>query len=484
MAITPSVGRRVLMPPASPQASFVEIRRIGLYPESIVFAFLYQYIECFLETANAVYKSCFLRFLQQIQVERKDIEAISALFQTAEDSAILASEDFRLRIQAVVQLALVHLDLRIENDYQVIESLETLADALECRGQILYFEPSKTTYAELQRIEFGRKGPEIVAIAVKSKLYLLYNTLAKESFFVPTCGCLSLKYRIFADLQRAAQNYAKTVDELVALNVQCQICGKPYTKRDLQRLYFECECFAFQTTTKNCTHDSEWGIACMLCEFPMCGLCCAAQALTAKGPLCARCQAPYDEQIRGALSVHNYQWAEQYLNISGINRQFEQKQTEIRKSNLRASTDTDSRQRKSSMPLLLPSNMQISKSRMCLGCSSEVKYSLCSAGCCCLFCAVSNIYSSTDLQKMCLYCLQSASTFLDLDGDCSFCKRNVRYSDLAFMCLRCGYQICEFCFLRKEGQISQCSKGQIPHKLNIGAKRKFLQLKFSRVGLF
>jgi len=462
----------------------------------MVFAFLLQYIEHFLEESNDMHKRLFLSLIEDIKHKSERMRRFYELIQSGTDGGMTVSTELVAGLRETTLEVIEKLRLQVRTDYHILESMLVLAKALHCRGKVVFLIPGR--FEKRGVVVIGEVGPELVAIGAGVDVFLLYDYLTKESFFVPSCGCLSLKYRIFADLQRAAQSYAKTVDELVALNVQCQRCGKPYTKPDLERVLSDQNDFAFQTTTKNCTHDSEWGIACMLCEFPMCGLCCAAQALTAKGPLCAKCQAPYDEQIRGALSVHNYQWAEESLLISLRNKHLEyheQKQALEEKlaggSTKTITADTQYSQNLSDpgRPSHISPQTNIlpktgGRARMCLGCSSELKYSLCSAGCCCLFCAVSNIFSSTDLQKKCLYCSQSASTFLDLDGDCLFCKRNFRYSDMAFMCLRCGYQICEFCFLRKEGQISQCSKGQIPHKLNIGAKRKFLQSKYSRVGLF
>jgi hypothetical protein len=496
MDSTPTIGRRFLT--LGPLAdNYIETRRVGRYPDDILFALFFQYIEHFLEEGNATHKGCFLTLIENLQEKSLRSREFYQSVQAATDAGLLSSAEFLLGLMEITQGVMNNLGLQIGSDYLVIEALAGLARALHCRGQVIFLIPG--TFELRRKQVIGESGPMLVAIGASLEVYLLYDYLTKDSFFLPACNCLTPRYHIFAALQRVACGYAKTINELAALNVKCERCQVPYTKRDVERLLSDQDHLAFQTQLEKCKHSGDWGIVCMMCQFEICGICCLAQALTAKGPFCPKCGAPYDEQAFGSLSIHDYNWMEKYFRISMLNRHLEHNEKKkaleliLTSGNTKTLSSAGSiehtrnlsgataqfSQASASIPAVRETGFEV---RTCKGCGKEVKYSLCSVGCCCIFCAVSNIYSSTELQPKCLYCKEPMSAFLSQSSGCSVCKKVFRCAEMAYICLHCGYQVCELCFLRINGKIPSC--GKAPHTLSIPAKVRFLKIKHARAGTY
>lgn len=491
------VGQRFLLPVASSlSSSYLEVRRIGGYPSYIAFACLYQYIERFLEEGNTAFKGLFLSLLEPIQRESDQIAAFYRAIQAGEDCKLLLSEEFLAGLAEATQRLVKRLNLLTETDFQAIETLKVLAQELHCRGEVFFLSPN--SFEMRRKLCFGLSGPELIAIAANSEVYLLYDYLAKDSFFLPSCHCLCLRYHLFADLQQAARSSACTIHQLAALNVTCSKCNQPRSKADLERLLCSTPYhFTLQTDESVCDHSSEdWGVLCMMCEFHMCGVCFVAQALTAKGPLCVKCKTPYDIQVPSVLSRQNYEWAKRCFEIVMRNKHFEfneKKQAlELRLAVPNritvipfqsVSLPVKNRTEFNSYSSIPPNTQVKGLLRKCRSCALSVNYSLCSMGCYCLACAVDNTYSSIDIQKKCFQCNEFTDYFLQEDLECKGCKRMLRCLEMAYVCLRCKYQICEICFFKIDGQIPLCRTAQKPHNLSVSAKLKFLERKLGRSGL-
>ena len=497
------VGHRFLLPAGSSlSGSYLEVRRIGGYPNSIAFACLYQYIEQFVEEGNSTLKGHFLRLLEPIKGESDQIATFYRSFQANVDCKLLLSAQFFIGLTDATLRLIQRMNLLMNTDYQAVETLIVLAQELHCRGQVIFLSPN--SFETRRKINFGVSGPELVTIAANSELYLLYDYIAKDSFFLPECRCLSLKYHIFADLQRASRSYACTIAQLAAHNIACSRCSRPHTKSDLERLLCSSnDHFTLQTDQLKCSHTSEdWGVLCMMCEFEMCGVCFVAQALTAKGPFCAKCKTPYDLQVPSVLSRHSYEWAKRCFKIAMGNRhlEFNEKKQALEQRLIVPSRNSvipfhsfslpqKSRSEFHSYSPPAPPHVQAEREpegmfllRKCKSCTLLVNYSLCSMGCYCIACAVGNIYSSVDLQKKCFGCNEFIDSFLKEYMDCKGCRQVVKNLDMAYVCLRCKYTICELCFVTLEGRIPLCSTTQVPHHLNILAKLKSLEKRLGRSG--
>ena len=492
----PTIGKRFLT--IGPLAdNYIETRRLGRYPDNILFALFFQYIEHFLEEGNTTHKGYFLKLIEDLQEQSLQSRLFYQSVQAATDAGLLSSSEFLLGLMEITQGIMGHLKLQIRSDFLVIEALAGLARALHCRGQVIFLIPG--TFELQRKLVIGESGPMPVAIGASSEVYLLYDYLTKDSFFLPACQCLTLRYHIFAALQRGTYGYAKTINELVALNIKCARCQIPYTNIDLERLLYDQDHIAFQTEQAECEHKREWGICCMMCQFEMCGVCCLAQGLTAKGPFCVKCEMPYYEQALASLSTQIYNWMDKYFRISMLNRHleynekkkaFELKLTSGNTKTLSSARSIEHTRNLSGVPTQfsqasasIPTMQEVDlKVQICKGCRREVKYSLCSVGCCCIFCAVSNIYSSSELQHKCLHCKEQMRAFLGQNSGCSVCKEVFTCAEMAYICLRCGYQVCELCFLRIKGKIPSCGKAS--HTLNTPAKVKFLEIKHGRSGTY
>ena len=493
-----AVGQRFLVPIASSLASsYLEIRKVGLYPDNILFACIYQYVEHFLEEGNAAHKALFLNIVGRFRVDNQVIAAFYRLFHADVDSKLLSSAEFQAGLMEVARILIERKNLQTGTDYQIIETLRGSAELLHCRGEVMFLVPGE--FEMRRKLSFGVSGPEILTIGAGSQLFLLYDYLAKDSFFLPACHCLSLRYHIFADFQHKIGSLANTIDQLATLSVKCSTNEHPLSKADIGRLLMGNSCdFTLQTDKQQCDHVNEaWGVQCMMCENPICGICLIAQALTAKGPFCVKCKMPYDLQVPSALSRQNYDWTKRFFEIAMRKWHLEfNEQRQALELRLTLLSRTSSLPTQSvSLPSHrldphLPARPNPSQtqrmpgppfaSKACKRCALPVTYSICSLGCYCIACAVSNIYSSIDLLKQCIDCKESALPFLDGVIDCVMCKKGFTYWEMAFACLICHYRICTSCFYRIKGLISNCSTSRKPHILNTAAKLKSVEQKLTR----
>lgn len=291
MAMVPGIGQRFLVPiTSSLSSSYLEIRKVGNYPDNILFACIYQYIEHFLEEGNIAHKGLFLNLVERIRDNNQEIAAFYGLFHADVGSKLLLSAEFQAGLMEVARRLIERMSLSTRTDYQTIETLRSIAELLHCRGEVIFLIPGE--FEMRRKLSFGVSGPELLTIGAGSQLFLLYDYLAKNSFFLPACHCLSLRYHIFADFQHATRSFANTIEQLATLGVKCSTSEHPLSKADIERLLTgNSGDFTLQTDKQQCDHGHEaWGVQCMMCENPICGICLVAQALTAKGPFCVKCK--------------------------------------------------------------------------------------------------------------------------------------------------------------------------------------------------
>lgn len=449
----PVIGPRFAVPPASGAAAdFLEMRRVGTYPNQLLLAGLV----CYVETQVDKKESFDLKGLWKQGSDRSITEVFEREIEQRQGESIESEE-----LQDLLVRVGLWLDAReawqVSSTGEAIASVQRLQEALEVNISVFVSTqdfPAINLGTVLHTDSSSQTGSPLTLCICEDVIFLLYPYISSSNCIRLSCGHHIFKHLIYAQVSEQMGDFTVSEQDLTALRVNCLTCSQSSVLR-LQpqgtQLAFE---GADSSNEKACEHQ----VAPMdrfrcQCEAYQCKECAFSRALTISGPYCRKCRASYLQDIQTIVYTEQYQWLRPYLNVILRHR-----------------------------PLTLPSPNTVPKSTAhpvptCSLCQKDASESPCPNHDCCLKCLIAQICDSFD-KFQCPVCLTSVRSFYAENRKCSACKKPFRREEMFFLCASCRLQVCPECVKKAKDKYSQCSVTKRVHRVYEGKAKDILRADF------
>jgi len=451
----PVIGPRFAVPPASGAATdFLEMRRVGTYPNQLLLAGL----ACYVET----------------QVDKKESFDLKGLWKQGSDRSI--TEEFEREIEQRqregpdnegLQDLLVRVGLwmderdawQVSSTGQAIASLQRLQEALDVNISLFSSTqdfPAINLGTVLLSHHSSQTRARLTLCICEDVIFLLYPYISPSNCVRLACGHHIFKHLIYAQVSERVGDFTVSEQDLAVLRVNCLTCFQTSTVR----LKPQGTKFVFEGTylpdEKNCEHH----VAPMerfrcQCNAYQCKECALSRALTVSGPSCRQCGTSYLDDIDSLVCTKQYNWLRPYLSIITRNRPTR---------DLSSLPNSTFNHLQNSGPCLTPFSSFHSTSA-CEICHQEVTLdSPCPNHDCCLKCLIAAICESFDKYE-CPVCKVNVKKFYEENRKCSKCKKPYHREEMFFLCASCRMQVCPKCVKKNKDAYSKCSVTGRVHKV-------------------
>lgn len=491
-------GPRVLIPLNFPAAQqFLEMRLLGGFPNSTVFAVLYAFIESLFTFHSTNAKD---RLFRLFSIEITNIpyvsQVLTALHQDFETNAIprlLYNSEDLLFISS--QLA-NRLGIDATTDYGALKACETMYTELKIKGNCYFLNAEINTSILLEGYQ-SRNGDksdvfEVNLCAGKGKIYELYKTLTTDSFLQLACGHLMLKYDLLGTIVLQAGNFSFDAASMVRLQMQCVACRNPLQIGDIQQILggnnTKSGGFQDPSNCALCYQPCDSADMCERCQIHICPNCTVMVSCTSGRPACPRCSYDFLETMSRNIKVKKYlSWLQRVLDIS-THEYSRQKQHEaaaqvpvqspiIGQAPPQTPINSQASQQDPVQPASAPPAGPRPGSR-CESCHKEILGNpvLCPNKCYCATCEWQIYYFKTNPTTRCNACQSDIDTERLGKKECSGCKRLFNYTELFCYCVTCGIASC-----------GNCARGKLLHVmkkcLSTEKKHNFSEAKWESIGV-
>ena len=452
------VGSRFSVPCSSVYSHFfLEMRRIGHYPGDLFFSLLFSYFEtCF--DLSVEFDLVVLQCLLQNDASARYY--YSFLAQKRSLPSFLDDREVQIVLRQVCDYAVQTHGLQMNNEQAVIESVSRLRTLLKLNISV---ETSAGAFPNLttgnvfvQKDQNSDDRELVVCISDPQKdrrIFVLYPYMSKCSFVRLDCGHHTLKrliYKHIADYSR--RNYAVSSEDLRRLELRCNTCSVPYSIAGVQgdenglvigrsnpdSLFTQCTHQAAPIQTLKCQN----------CSAHFCPECAVMRSLLAKGPVCARCNASYADQLEAGYGREQYAWVNELLAVvlAGVCR----RQTPTAKSSQDSDIESGCGKRIN----------RTGSSSSIGGCEGykgpKTDESPCNAKDLCMSC----FYKFFFEQKNNVKCPNCSGTLnrrlVARQAKCVACAQKDRLEDFFHWCYDCKKGVCCACVKKKPEQYETC----------------------------
>lgn len=433
------VGPRVLIPESFPAAQqFLEMRLLGTFPNSTVFAVLYAYIEATFVLHSQKALDRLVAFLwemtRNVPYFEMVIQGLQSDFARYQAPSLLHKPQ---EISYVCNVLVTNLQLSPVNDYGALNACIALSSRLNIKGTLflMHHEITQCDFKSGTRLGEGENCEfEIYLCGGKGKIYELYTTLTSDSFLHLTCGHLMLKYDLLASVAAYAGNFSFNIAWVASLNLQCVTCTRVLQPAEISEIYTQPNSAPRALTVRQgcCAMCGSYcEEKCAQCPRLLCSNCAVVACCTTGKPVCLACGADFFEALQGKQLVQSYlRWLQRILTIATreYSKQRQNEPTPIQ-------------------PLQFASDPAAPKiEKQCQRCRGQIqkKSGLCSNTCCCLICEFQYLFAEKTCKALCQVC-HCPLRVQYMKCKCSYCKQPLCYSDVFYICGVCDVCACYNC---------------------------------------
>lgn len=444
----PLISPRFAIPSeSSVSTDYLEMRRVGTYPNDLLLACLVCYVETQLDREQGfelkglwkqgrdrTYTDEFDREIESRQRENKGV-----------DNAGL--QDLLVRVGLWMGQTEAW---EISTDGKAIASLQRLQTALKVNIRVF------TSTQDFPAINLGNVlfpdsptslYPKLSLCICEDVIFLLYPYISSRNCIRLSCGHHTFKHVIDSQVLDQIGEDAVSEADLRALRVICQTCSQPSAIQLVpQGVQFVVE---GGNVPSSCQHQVAPldRFRCQ-CNAYQCKECALSRALSASGPCCKKCGISYIEDIDTLADTEKYQWLRPYVNIITRNR------------SVKAPSDPPTTPRHNSFDI----NASEPFCKLCHKQSTHT--SPCPNLDCCINCLVEKVNESFG-QFKCPVCKLSVRSFYEFERKCSNCKKPCRREDMFFLCAHCKLQVCPDCIRKTKDKYSHCEVTKLLHKVHV-----------------